>query len=357
MRKNSQVAREIVVALPKELEADAQRHLVRGFVSEQCVSRGMVADVAYHDVGSGNAHAHVLLTTRRIDPDGFAGKDRSWNDRGLVQDWRREWVEHANRALARAQVMDRIDHRSLAAQRQDALQRGNVAVAAALDRAPGVHLGRAAHEEARTSLPAARVSRDLEAHHAEHRSPAEQSLGRPARIERPRPAGLQRISTFEREIRRAIETTAKALEACRQELRQLEERVARWLREMHERVREAEAQRQQRGGSQAPTGKGAVAEAGARSRRLVVRPRRRPQVGLMTGLRERMRENRDRIERLTESERILTVALQRTRDRLHEVDNALYGLRRSLNWLRILGPLIILALGFVGGLGAGLLLR
>ena len=77
----------------------------------------------------------------------------------------------------------------------------------------------------------------------------------------------------------------------------------------------------------------------------------------MTSLRERMRENRDRIERLTESERILTVALQRTRDRLHEVDNALYGLRRSLTWLRILGPIIILALGFAGGLGAGLLLR
>ena len=129
-RKNSQVAREIVVALPKEIEAGSQRQLVRGFVSEQCVSRGMVADVAHHDVGSGNPHAHVLLTTRRIDPDGFAGKDRSWNDRGVVEDWRREWAEHANRSLARAQVMDRIDHRSLAAQRQDALQRGNVAVAA-----------------------------------------------------------------------------------------------------------------------------------------------------------------------------------------------------------------------------------
>jgi len=77
----------------------------------------------------------------------------------------------------------------------------------------------------------------------------------------------------------------------------------------------------------------------------------------MTGLRERMRENREVLDRLTESERILTAALQRTRDRLHEVDQGLHGLRRSLTWLRILGPLIILALGFVGGLGAGLLLR
>ena len=169
----------------------------------------------------------MLLTTRRIDPDGFAGKDRSWNDRGVVEDWRREWAEHANRSLAHAQVMDRIDHRSLAAQRQDALQRGNVAVAAALDRAPGVHLGRAAHEEARTSLPAARVSRYLEAHRAEHRSPAEQSRDALREVERPRPAGLQRISTFERELRQAIERAAAALRECVRELRQLEEQVAR----------------------------------------------------------------------------------------------------------------------------------
>ncbi|MCE2557325.1 MAG: MobA/MobL family protein [Acidobacteria bacterium] len=79
-----------------------------------------------------------------------AGKDRSWNDRGLGQDWRWEWADHANRALARAQVQDRIDHRSLASQRQDALHRGDRAAAAALDRPAGVHLGRALHQEVRT---------------------------------------------------------------------------------------------------------------------------------------------------------------------------------------------------------------
>ena len=77
----------------------------------------------------------------------------------------------------------------------------------------------------------------------------------------------------------------------------------------------------------------------------------------MNGLQERMRENREVLDRLTESERILTASLQRTRDRLQEVDHDLYGLRRSLTWLRILRPLIILAPGFVGGLGAGLQLR
>ncbi|MCE2557164.1 MAG: MobA/MobL family protein [Acidobacteria bacterium] len=51
-RKNSQVAPEIVVALPKELLPDQRRQLVRDFVSEQCVNRGMVAEVAYHDGGT-----------------------------------------------------------------------------------------------------------------------------------------------------------------------------------------------------------------------------------------------------------------------------------------------------------------
>ncbi len=121
-RSNSRVAREIGVALPKELAPDEQRQLVRGFVAEQCVRRGMVADVAYHGVGSRNPHAHVLLTTRRIGPDGFAGKDRSWNDRALLQEWRQEWAAAANRALWRADRRERIDHRSLADQQRAAIE-------------------------------------------------------------------------------------------------------------------------------------------------------------------------------------------------------------------------------------------
>ena len=230
-RKNSQVAREVVVALPKELAAEEQRELVRGFVGEQCVARGMVADVAYHDIGSGNPHAHVLLTTRRIGPDGFGGKDRSWHDRGLVEDWRREWAAHANHALSRASRPERIDHRSLVSQRQDALHRGDRAEAASLDRRPGVHLGRAAHEELRTERPVDRVSRDL----AEEDDPPPRS-------------GLERVSKFDRELRKAIERTAEALRECVRELRLEVERVGRWMRERAameaQRQREAEARRQ-----------------------------------------------------------------------------------------------------------------
>ena len=69
-RKNSQVAREVRVALPAELTHAERVELVRGFASEQFVDRGMVADVALHAPGRDgddrNHHAHILLTTREV---------------------------------------------------------------------------------------------------------------------------------------------------------------------------------------------------------------------------------------------------------------------------------------------------
>ena len=49
-RKDARLARETQLALPRELDREAQIELVRGFVVEQMVGRGMVADVAIHDV-------------------------------------------------------------------------------------------------------------------------------------------------------------------------------------------------------------------------------------------------------------------------------------------------------------------
>ena len=148
-RKDAQVARELQIALPVELSPEQRRQLVREFVQDECVSRGMVADVAIHGAETRNPHAHVLLTTRRIGPDGFGAKDRSWNDRKLLQTWRVEWGGYANIRLDMAGRPERIDHRTLAAQRDDALDRGDVEAANRLDRAPDIHLGQAAGMEAR----------------------------------------------------------------------------------------------------------------------------------------------------------------------------------------------------------------
>ena len=56
---NSQLARELEVALPIELSREEQIRLVRAYCSSQFVSRGMCADFNIHDTGSGNPHAHI----------------------------------------------------------------------------------------------------------------------------------------------------------------------------------------------------------------------------------------------------------------------------------------------------------
>uniref|UniRef100_UPI0040475B06 MobQ family relaxase n=1 Tax=Yoonia sp. TaxID=2212373 RepID=UPI0040475B06 len=124
-RKDAQLAREVTVALPHELD-DAQRgDLVRSFVQSAFVDRGMIADVALHAPGKEgdqrNHHAHIMLTTRTIGADGFEGKDRSWNSKELLEDWRASWADHANAYLREIEVGREIDHRSLEAQREEKL--------------------------------------------------------------------------------------------------------------------------------------------------------------------------------------------------------------------------------------------
>lgn len=147
-RKDSQVAREVEFALPTELYPNEQVELVRGFVRSQFVSAGMVADVNLHHLESSNPHAHVLLSMRDIGPDGFGAKNRSWNDKALLLQWREAWAEHVNTALERAGHTVRIDHRTLAAQ--------------GIDRVPQIHLGAKVIEMESRGIRTERGSRALE---------------------------------------------------------------------------------------------------------------------------------------------------------------------------------------------------
>ncbi len=82
-RRDAQLAREIEVALPRELDRGERLELLRGFVQREFVDRGMIADVAVHEGkardGQGQPHAHVMLTMRELTGEGFGKKDRSWN--------------------------------------------------------------------------------------------------------------------------------------------------------------------------------------------------------------------------------------------------------------------------------------
>ncbi|AFM43626.1 MobA/MobL family protein (plasmid) [Desulfosporosinus acidiphilus SJ4] len=112
-RKDAQLARELNIALPKELSKEQQIELIRSFTKEKFVDKGMVADITMHHLDGENPHAHVMLTTREIGPEGFGKKNREWNDRELLKDWRKEWAERTNQALEKADISERIDHRSL----------------------------------------------------------------------------------------------------------------------------------------------------------------------------------------------------------------------------------------------------
>ncbi len=149
-KSNAQLAREVEVALPIEFSEQLQLAVIREYVQENFVSEGMCADIAIHDKGKGNPHAHILLTTRPIKADGSWGakekkdyaKDENgeriplidkktgmqklgkknkklwkrvtvqannWNNQGNVEKWRKSWADICNRHLSMEQ---QIDHRS-----------------------------------------------------------------------------------------------------------------------------------------------------------------------------------------------------------------------------------------------------
>lgn len=120
VRKDAQLAREVEFALPRELSQAQGIELARDFVQAEFVSKGMVADLNVHwdraEDGSAKPHAHVMLTMRSADENGFGAKVRDWNATQLVERWRERWAELANERLAELDIDARIDHRSLEAQ-------------------------------------------------------------------------------------------------------------------------------------------------------------------------------------------------------------------------------------------------
>lgn len=137
-RKNSRVAREIILALPHELPAPAREALARD-MSLWLVERYNVAvDTSLHSPVSGdghdprNHHAHLLFTTREITKDGLGKKTRILDDREQgpqeVELIRVIWETLANDALEQAGLSHaKIDRRTLDDQ--------------GIDRIPTIHIG------------------------------------------------------------------------------------------------------------------------------------------------------------------------------------------------------------------------
>jgi len=135
-RKDAQLAREIQLSLPHELDETQNRNLVLGFVQSHFVDRGMIADVAIHAPDRGgdqrNIHAHVMLTTRVLTGDGFGKKNRQWNTTEQLKTWRESWADHQNAVFRELGMKQRVDHRSYERQ--------------GVEREPTQHLGPVAND-------------------------------------------------------------------------------------------------------------------------------------------------------------------------------------------------------------------
>jgi len=138
---NSQLAREIEIALPVELTEEQNISLARRFVKEQFVSAGMCADVCLHDKGDGNPHAHIMLTMRPFNDDKTWGAKikkvnkkpvytTDWNDRDKAEEWRKAWAAYCNTALRLNGHAAVVDHRSYERQGVEQVPTVHMSVAA-----------------------------------------------------------------------------------------------------------------------------------------------------------------------------------------------------------------------------------
>lgn len=166
---DARLAREIEVAIPRELSLEEMKNLVAGY-AKVLTEEGMCVDAAIH-LKVGNPHAHLMCTTRKIKADGTwdqkekkvyaldesgnkipvidpetgeqkigARGRRIWkrvtvaandlNAKENVEKWRKMWSEHCNAYLEPEQ---QIDHRSYERQGKK-------------DMIPTIHEGYAARE-------------------------------------------------------------------------------------------------------------------------------------------------------------------------------------------------------------------
>jgi Ti-type conjugative transfer relaxase TraA len=114
-RKDAQLARLIEVGLPVELSVAEWVALLRDYIAKEFVAIGMIADFCIR-ADDRNPRAQIMLTLRGVTAAGFGPKERRWNGKLTLLEWRSAWAERVNEHLARAGQAVRIDHRTLAAQ-------------------------------------------------------------------------------------------------------------------------------------------------------------------------------------------------------------------------------------------------
>ena len=162
--KNSQLARNLLFTLPRELNEEDRIKLISEFIEENFTSKGMIADCNIHNpLASDNEeqpHVHILLTLREIDSEGKwkpkcrkeyildengekiklkSGNYKSrkvnlndWNEPDKAKEWREDFSKKANEYLEKNGINKRIDPRTFEEQGREEL--------------PQIHLGTSSYQ-------------------------------------------------------------------------------------------------------------------------------------------------------------------------------------------------------------------
>ena len=182
---NAQLARNFIIALPKELSLEENKDLIREFIQENFVSKGMIADLAIHqgnDEGNGNIHAHIMTTVRPLNQDstwgakskkeylldeqgkkilGKNGKPKTrkidltdWNNKENAEKWREHFATLCNQYLETAGEQKRVDHRSYKRQGKEEI--------------PTIHLGASAGALERKGVETEKgnINREIKKHNS-----------------------------------------------------------------------------------------------------------------------------------------------------------------------------------------------
>ena len=149
-RKDAQLAKEFILALPRELTTEQNIAMMREFVAEHVSTRGLVADWVYHDE-PGNPHVHLMTSLRPLTEGGFGSKKvavigadgqpvRTANGKIRYRLWagekvefleqRNAWLDLQNQHLALAGFEIRVDGRSYAERGIDIVPTTHIGVAA-----------------------------------------------------------------------------------------------------------------------------------------------------------------------------------------------------------------------------------
>ncbi|MHB1951979.1 MAG: MobQ family relaxase [Acidiferrobacteraceae bacterium] len=154
-RANARVAREVRMALPRELSLREQARLTRRFLETVFVARGLGVDWNIHLDRPLNPHVHALLTVRIVTREGLGAKDRESGLRSTLLRERGLWAAAVNAALSEAGVFTRVDHRALRARgiTRAPIHRPYAVVARARRREPALERTRAPGRRARQRNP------------------------------------------------------------------------------------------------------------------------------------------------------------------------------------------------------------